>query len=94
MNIEGKKFTLEKIVVDGNHYKDCKFFGCKILYAGGELPLFESPEFIECEFGLDGPAWQTIAYLKSLYAHVLTRPIVETWLGQIRKSAGAEDSLN
>lgn len=32
-------FTNETITLDGNHYRNCNFVGCTIVYRGGRLPI-------------------------------------------------------
>lgn len=37
--IEGKTFRNEKIILDGHHYRGCKFFNVTFAYGGGPLNL-------------------------------------------------------
>jgi hypothetical protein len=60
-------FNHETVVVDGESFSDCEFRECRLVYSGGELPVFESCRFDEVEWKFEGAASRTLAYLKLVW---------------------------
>jgi hypothetical protein len=61
-------FNHETVALDGEHYVDCEFRVCRMLYSGGETPIFENCRFDGCEWKFDDAATRTLAYLKLMWA--------------------------
>lgn len=41
--------------LDGKHFKGCTYTGAKLIYSGGELPVFEQTAFSGCQAEITGP---------------------------------------
>jgi hypothetical protein len=63
----GVTFNHETVVLDGEHFSDCQFQDCRMVYEGGETPVFESCRFDDCEWKFEGAAGRTLAYLKVVW---------------------------
>lgn len=61
-------FNHETVALDGEHFSDCEFRDCRLVYAGGEAPLFESCRFHDCDWKFEGAAARTLAHLKAVWA--------------------------
>jgi hypothetical protein len=59
-------FTDEALHVDGERYLDCEFNGCRLIYAGGEVPFFGGCHLHDCNWHLEGAADNTINLLRML----------------------------
>lgn len=65
--IKGKTFRDQTIEIDGKHYVNCQFFGCKVIFFGYEPVKFEGCLFSHCEWVFDGPAENTLLFLSALH---------------------------
>jgi len=61
-------FNHETVNLDGQHFADCEFRECRMVYAGGDVPVFESCRFDNCDWRFDDAAQRTLAYLKQVWA--------------------------
>lgn len=61
-------FTRETIPLDGEVFTDCEFKACRLLYSGGQPPVFDNCRFDACDWKMDGEAAQTLAFLKTMWA--------------------------
>jgi hypothetical protein len=61
-------FNHETVVLDGQEYADCEFRACRMLFSGGQPPIFENCKFDECDWKFDDAAARTLAYLKLVWA--------------------------
>ena len=78
-------YTHETVSLDGEHFADCEFRKCRLVYAGGEPPSFEGCRFDACEWKLEGPAANTLAHLKAVWS-AGAKPYVQ---GLIKEVTGA-----
>lgn len=62
---KGKEFE-GRVEVDGNVYAACIFMDVVLVYSGGEPPSFAGCVFRNWKFEFDGPASNTVNFLKSL----------------------------
>jgi hypothetical protein len=60
-------YNHETVVLDGETFSDCEFRDCRLVYSGGETPVFEHCKFHGCEWKQDDGAVRTLAYLKVLW---------------------------
>jgi len=60
-------YSHETLVVDGEHYADCDFQDCRLVYAGGALPSFKDCRFNACDWKLDEAADRTIDLLRLVW---------------------------
>jgi hypothetical protein len=65
--IQFKEFTDQTITLDGEEYETCTFKGCRLVFAGGSVPMFYDCVFSECDWDLIGPARNTIGFLVALW---------------------------
>ena len=61
-------FNNETVPLDGEHFADCEFQSCRMIYAGGEPPIFDHCRFNDCEWKFEGPAAKTLAHLKLVWS--------------------------
>jgi hypothetical protein len=64
----GVSYNHQTITVDGETFSDCAFAECRLIYAGGEPPSFESCRFDDCEWKFEDGAAHTLSYLKLMWA--------------------------
>lgn len=62
---EGEEFE-GRVIVDGNDYAACTFLNVVLVYAGGPPPSFRGCIFREWQFAFEGPAANTVRFLKSM----------------------------
>ncbi len=78
-------FTHETINLDGMTFEGCEFRKCKLIYSGGEAPIFEDCKFDNCEWRMDGPAADTLLHLRAMW-NAGAKPVVQ---GLIKEITGA-----
>ena len=75
---EGAAFTNERVVLDGNEYRNCTFTNCEIVFNATAPVSLQGINFISCQWTFDGPAGLTINFMTSLYQAGLTDLIDQT----------------
>ena len=60
-------FNHETVPLDGESFFDCEFRACRLVYAGGEPPIFKDCRFEGCEWRFDDAAARTLAHLKLVW---------------------------
>lgn len=60
-------YNHETVSLDGEQFSDCEFRGCRLVYAGGETPVFDNCRFENCEWKFEDAAERTLAYLKVVW---------------------------
>lgn len=66
MEFIDRQFSGGVIRLDGKTYRDCRFDGVILEYAGGKLPTLTGNTIINCNWRLVGPAGRTLALLQGL----------------------------
>lgn len=61
-------FNHETVILDGESFSDCEFRSCRMVYNGGEVPVFESCRFDDCDWKFEDAAGRTLAQLKLLWS--------------------------
>lgn len=61
-------FNHEAVALDGEHFADCEFRACRMVYRGGQPPSFERCRFDGCDWKIEDAAADTLAFLKVLWA--------------------------
>jgi len=61
-------YSHETVVLDGEHFADSEFRDCRLVYNGGKPPVFDSCRFIGCDWKFEGPAANTLAHLRVVWA--------------------------
>ncbi|MEH3452378.1 hypothetical protein [Phytobacter diazotrophicus] len=78
----------EFIELDGNHYEKCTFKNCEIVFKG-LLPFnLIGCDFIGCKWRFDGPAANTMNFLKIMYKDMgaFGKQMVEATFENIKNS--------
>jgi len=60
-------YSHETVALDGETFVDCEFRDCRLVYAGGEPPVFRDCKFHDCDWRQDDAAARTLAYLKVVW---------------------------
>lgn len=60
-------FNHETVALDGEAFSDCEFRSCRLVYSGGELPVFRNCRFDDIEWKLDDAAIRTLGYMKLMW---------------------------
>jgi hypothetical protein len=64
----GVNYNHETVELDGEIFSNCEFRACRLLYSGGEPPVFDDCRFDDCEWKFEGPAANTLAHLKIVWS--------------------------
>ena len=54
------------IYLDGTFYTGTRFENCEMIYSGGPLPALVNNEYVDCRWRLEGPASQTLDFMRFL----------------------------
>jgi hypothetical protein len=60
-------YNHETVLLDGETFDACEFRDCRMVYAGGEPPVFAQCRFDNCDWRFDEVAGNTLTYLKTLW---------------------------
>lgn len=60
-------FNHETVALDGEHFSDCEFRDCRMVYTGGQPPVFEGCRFDGCDWKFDDAAARTLAHMKVVW---------------------------
>ena len=83
--IKGETFGVQRILVDGKRFVNCKFRKTELVYRGEAGVSLENCSFtIIGGIAFEGPAASTVKTLKSLYAVPQFRPFVENTFKAIK----------
>jgi hypothetical protein len=64
----GDIYNHETVHLDGETFSDCEFRDCRLVYAGGEPPVFRDCSFVGCDWKYDEAAARTLAHLKLVWS--------------------------
>lgn len=64
----GVIYNHETVLLDGETFSDCEFRDCRMVYAGGETPVFGGCSFVGCDWKYDDAAARTLAHLKLVWS--------------------------
>jgi len=67
MIAEGQTFVRKRIYLDGCSFVRCRFEKCTIVYSGVLGMEIKEPEFIDCNWELQGAARETLNFLGAIY---------------------------
>jgi len=82
---DGAKYNHETVALDGETFSDCEFRACRMVYAGGQVPVFEACRFEDCEWKFEEAAGRTLAHLKLIWSVGAKAPVQ----GFIKEITGA-----
>jgi hypothetical protein len=63
----GETYNHETVALDGETFTDCEFRDCRMVYLGGEPPVFVRCKFDACDWRFEDAAARTLAHLKALW---------------------------
>lgn len=61
-------YNHETVALDGEAFSDCEFRDCRLVFSGGEAPVFNRCRFDDCDWRFEGAAQNTLAHLKAVWA--------------------------
>ena len=82
----GESYNHQTVALDGEAFSNCDFTACRLVYAGGPVPEFESCRFDNCDWKFEDAASHTLSYLKLMWA-VGAKPTVQTLIKEITVAA-------
>ncbi len=88
--IEGESFGVQRILVDGKRFVNCKFRKTELVFRGEASSSIEGCSFEKIGLTFDGPAATTIKILEGLYAEPRFRPFIENTFENIKKGKHPE----
>lgn len=83
--IEGESFGVQRVLVDGKRFVNCKFSKTELVFRGEAGGSIEGCTFIKPGFTFDGPAATTIKILRSLYTVPALRPFIDNTFKAIKE---------
>jgi hypothetical protein len=60
-------FTRETVQLDGETFTSCEFKACRLVFSGGDAPVFEDCSFDDCDWRFEGGAAATLALMKTMW---------------------------
>jgi hypothetical protein len=63
----GEIYNHETVQLDGETFSHCEFRDCRMVYGGGQPPVFADCTFVGCDWKYDDAAARTLAYLKLVW---------------------------
>ena len=63
----GASYSHETVALDGETFASCEFRDCRLVYAGGEPPVFRDCSFVDCDWKYDEAAARMLAHLKVVW---------------------------
>lgn len=79
-------YNRETVQLDGEEFYNCEFRDSRLVYSGGEVPIFSGCSFDDCEWKFDEAAQRTLAHLKLVWS-VGAKAAVQ---GMIKEVTGAK----
>jgi hypothetical protein len=64
----GVNYNHQTVVLDGEEFHGCEFVASRLVYSGGEPPVFEDCRFDACEWKFEEAAAHTLSYLKLIWS--------------------------
>jgi hypothetical protein len=81
--------THETVSLDGEHFEDCEFRQCRLVFAGGAPPTFSGCRFDGCEWRFEGAAANTLAHLKVVWG-AGGKALVQSLIKEITVAGGGK----
>jgi hypothetical protein len=60
-------YNHETVALDGERFSDCEFRDCRMIYRGGEPPIFDNCRFGACDWRFEDAAARTLAHMQVLW---------------------------
>lgn len=68
MQFDAKEFNKEPVNLNGNRFEGCTFNECELIFNGVGPVGLANCIFNNCKWTFQGPAADTVAFMKALYA--------------------------
>ena len=68
MKFERHPFKNESVNLNGNEFDYCTFDNCELIFNGVGSVGLTNNEFRNCKWTFEGPAADTVAFMKALYS--------------------------
>jgi hypothetical protein len=85
IRVEGKRFGVQQVVLDGKSLERCEFHGTEVIFEGTNGFSMVGCSFIGPRFSFTKNAAIVLAVMTKLYADAAFRPILERTLENIRR---------
>jgi len=87
MEHSGKTISKSTEVIDGNHYVDCRFENCTLVFRGGEVPRITGCHFENCQWQFEDAAERTLLFMRQLYHGMGAggAQLIEATMAQLRQ---------
>ena len=86
VKVEGKKFGVQRINVDGKSFERCEFHGSELLFSGEQPFGLAYCRLEPLKITFIGSAATTVAALANLYQDPAFRPIVDQTIHRIKSN--------
>ncbi len=83
--IEGESFGVQRIIVDGKKFINCKFNKTELVFKGESDLSIVGCSLTNVSYTFSGPAERTLKILKTLYKTPEFRPMIDNTFEAIRK---------
>jgi len=91
-DIANKTFGVERVIIDGKHFANCKFVGTELVFLGKKPFSLSGNEFTRFTLKFEGDSALTTRALIALYADEGFRPIIDAALENIKKEGLARSA--
>jgi len=91
-DIANKTYGVERVVVDGKHFVNCKFDGTELVFTGKKPMGFSKNTMTNIRIKFEGNAALTTDALIAMYGDDGFRPIIEATLENIKKEGIARST--
>jgi hypothetical protein len=61
-------YNHETVLLDGEAFEDCEFRGCRMVFRGGEPPVFSQCRFDDCDWRFEDAAGRALTVMKQIWA--------------------------
>ena len=82
--IEGKKFGVQRVVIDGREFERCEFHGTEILFEGSKVFSLSRCSFFSPKFSVGKHAALTLEAFTTMYTDPAFRPVIDATIENIR----------
>lgn len=84
LKVEGKKFGVQQIVLDGKLFERCEFHGTEVVFEGSNVFSLVQCAFHAPRFSFTKYAAMTLAALTKMYTDDALRPLIDQTIENIR----------
>lgn len=82
--VEGKRFGVQQIIVDGKRFERCEFHGSEIIFEGSDSFSLVKCEFYSHHFTFSKYAATTLGVFTALYRDTAFHPLIEQTITNIQ----------